>query len=118
MNQTLANTLETNRTADRVDTRIRVRHGTDDPSQLDFATNISEAGLCIDTNRVYPVGTRLVLQLEFPGHTVRHDGEVAWAIKVPDHLRSAMVCGMGITFIRPDPAWAAFFRRFKFSRLD
>lgn len=118
MSRDLTGVLQAERATDRVDAGVRVRHGTNDVSYVDRATNVSVAGLCIDTNRVYPVGTRLVLYLEFPGRTIRHDGEVAWAIKVPDHMRDAMVCGMGISFVEPDPAWASFFRSWKLSQIE
>jgi hypothetical protein len=59
---------------------------------------------------VFKVGTRLVVRIEFPERAVCHRGEVTWAIRVPEHLRDQMVCGMGISFIDPDPQWPLFFR--------
>jgi len=95
---------------DRVRTRLRVIYGTGAEECSSLAESISEGGLYINTNDVLKVGTRLVLRIEFPEHTVFHRGEVTWAIRVPEHLRDQMVCGMGVSFIDPDPQWPEFFR--------
>lgn len=65
--------------------------------------------MCINTNDVLEVGTRLIVRIEFPERAVRHRAEVTWAIRVPEHLRKQMVCGMGLSFIDPDPQWPEFF---------
>ena len=98
---------------DRVHTRLRVAYGEAAFERVDHAESISEGGLYIDTNEVLRVGTRLIVRIEFPNRTVCHRGEVTWAIRVPEHLQEQMVCGMGVTFIDPDPQWPVFFRNWK-----
>ena len=100
---------------DRIRTRLKVRFGVGNTNREELSESISEGGLYISTNDVYKVGMRLVVKVEFPEGTVCHRAEVVWAIRVPEHLRESMVCGMGITFIDPDPGWSAFFRRWKAS---
>jgi hypothetical protein len=43
---------------------------------------------------------------------------VTWAIRVPEHLRETMVCGMGVGFVDPDPGWATFFEAWRESCRD
>ena len=95
---------------ERVRIRLDVSYGIHQPDRKAVADNISEAGLYLNTNDVFGVGTRLVLRIEFPHVSVWHSGEVVWACRVPDHLRDSMMCGMGIRFINPDSTWPAFFR--------
>ena len=94
----------------RVRTRLWVSYGIDSIDSAGCAESVSEGGLHINTNDVLGVGTRLVLRIEFPDRTVLRHGEVTWAIRVPEHLRDEMVCGMGIRFLDPDPEWLEFFR--------
>jgi len=94
---------------DRVETRLRVTFGVGSIDRESRAESISEGGLYINTNDVLKVGTRLIVRIEFPERAVCHRGEVTWAIQVPEHLRDKMVCGMGISFIDPDPQWPKFF---------
>ncbi len=97
----------------RVRTRLRISYGVGTINREAFAESISEAGLHIDTNDVFQVGTRLILRVEFPGRAICHQGEVTWAIHVPPHMSDSMVCGMGIRFVDPDPRWMDFFRQWK-----
>lgn len=99
------------RQRDRVRARLRVGYGVGSIDRQSYAESISEGGLCINTNDVLKVGTRLIVRIEFPERAVCHRAEVTWAIHVPEHLRDQMVYGMGLTFIDPDPQWPAFFRR-------
>ncbi len=103
------------RTTDRVETRLRVRYGDGRAEHELFASNISEGGMFIETNRVFPAGTRLILYIDFPRRTIQQWGEVTWAIRIPDHLRGSMVCGMGISFVDSEPSWPKFFRDWKVS---
>lgn len=93
----------------RVRTRLRVSYGIGAIDLSGFAESVSLGGLYINTNDVFKVGTRLVLRVEFPDRAVCQRGEVTWAIRVPEHMRDKMVCGMGISFIDPDPQWREFF---------
>jgi len=105
-----ASIAEGARRHDRVRARLPVTYGAGVGESSSLVESISEGGLYINTNDVLKVGTRVVLRIEFPERTVCHKGEVTWAIRVPEHLRDQMVCGMGISFIDPDPQWPEFFR--------
>ncbi len=94
----------------RVRARLWVSYGIDSIDSAGCAESVSEGGLHISTNDVLGVGTRLVLRIEFPERAVLQLGEVTWAIRVPEHLRDEMVCGMGIRFLDLDPGWMEFFR--------
>jgi uncharacterized protein (TIGR02266 family) len=96
---------------DRVRARLRVGYGVDTIDRQSHAESISKGGLCINTNDVLKVGTRLTVRIEFPERAICHRAEVTWAIRVPEHLREQMVCGMGLTFIDPDPQWPEFFQQ-------
>jgi hypothetical protein len=108
MNQVV--TAPAARRHDGVRARLRVSYGTGSLDCASHVKSISEGGLYINTNEVFKVGTRLVVRIEFPERAVCHRGEVTWAIRVPEHLRDQMVCGMGISFIDPAPQWPLFFR--------
>ncbi len=97
----------------RVRTRLVIHYGVRTTDHSAFAESISEAGLHIDTNDVFEVGTRLILRVEFPERVICHRGEVTWCIRVPEHMSDSMVCGMGIRFLDPAPRWPEFFRRWK-----
>ena len=98
---------------ERVSARLRVSYGVAKAEFVGYADNVSETGLYINTNRVFKNGTRLVLEIEFPERTVPLVGEVVWAIRVPEHERSSMVCGMGVQFVRPEAWWPEFFGAWK-----
>ncbi len=95
---------------DRIRICLPVSYGTESTENHGHAESISEGGLYINTNDVCKVGTRLIVLIEFPDRVVCHRGEVVWAIRVPEHLRDSMVCGMGISFTDADPQWSKFFQ--------
>jgi hypothetical protein len=109
-------TASDSRRSGRVRVRLPVSYGVGTTDRHDYAESISAGGLYINTNDVLKVGTRLLLRIEFPERVVCHRGEVTWAIRVPEHLRDHMVCGMGVSFIDPDPQWSEFFRRWLLGR--
>ena len=78
-----------------------------------LATDISEGGLHLVTNEVSRVGSRLQIDVELDGTTTRHECEVMWAIRVPDHLRDAMAYGMGVRFLHPPAEWSGRFRKWR-----
>ena len=106
-------TASCQRRGDRVRTRLPVSYGIGAFDCESFAESFSLGGLYIHTNEVFKVGTRLMVRVEFPEKTVCLQGEVTWAIQVPDQLQETMVCGMGISFIDPSPQWQGFFERWK-----
>jgi len=97
----------------RVRTRLRILYGVGVPEFEATADSISLGGAFINTNNVLKVGSRVVIQIEFPERTVRHRGEVTWAIRVPEHQRETMICGMGIVFIDADESWTTFFENWR-----
>jgi len=44
---------------------------------------------------------------------VAQTGEVLWAIRVPEHMASTLICGMGVRFVDTVPDWTDFFRRWR-----
>ena len=50
--------------------RIEVRFGPEQATDLGFTVDVSETGLFIKTNQVYPPDTRLVLELSLPDKRV------------------------------------------------
>ena len=103
----------TRRQGDRVSTKLTVHFGPSSPDCSGLAENLSEDGMYINTSEIYRVGTRLILQIEFPDRVVSQHGEVVWAIPVPAHMRGSMVGGLGIQFIYPDPQWPSYFRAWR-----
>ncbi len=101
---------------ERLKTKLHVRYGPTAPERSDRVETISEGGLYINTNETYKVGTRLLLEIEFPDRVVTQRGEVVWAIQVPQHLRDSLVCGIGVEFVYPDAEWATFFRQYSASQ--
>ena len=100
----------------RLASRLAVHFGTGSCDHRAHAENISETGLYINTNRVFPVGTQLLIQVEFPECAVFRRAQVVWAIRVPEHMQEDMICGMGVEFIGKDAEWQNAFRRWR-SRL-
>jgi len=110
-------TAPCHRSDDRVRARLHVTYGVGTLECTSFVESISPGGVYINTNDVFKVGTRLVLRIEFAERAVCVQGEVTWAIRVPEDLKDKMVCGMGVVFIDPDPQWPKFFLRWR-DRLD
>jgi uncharacterized protein (TIGR02266 family) len=98
---------------DRLESHLPVRFGFVTADRKAFADNLSEGGLFIRTNAVLPVGSQINIEIELPQRTVQQSGEVMWAIKVPDHQKDILVCGMGIRFLQTDPGWTALFRKLR-----
>jgi Tfp pilus assembly protein PilZ len=92
---------------------LQVRYGTISCDYTGPVDNISISGMCIRTNEVFPAGTRIKLQIQFPERTIYLTGEVMWAIKVPEQDMHTMMCGMGIQFIEPGAEWVEFFADWK-----
>jgi len=108
-------TLPCHRGDDRVRARLHVSYGIGALECTSYVESISPGGVYINTNQVFKVGTRLVLRIEFAERAVCLQGEVTWAIRVPDNLKDKMVCGMGVAFIDPDPQWPELFLRWRTS---
>jgi hypothetical protein len=100
---------------ERVRATLEVRYGTHGFDFVAPLENISLSGLCIRTNEVFPMGTRIKMQIEFPDRKLVHSGEVMWAIKVPERDKETMMCGMGVQFTDPEPDWAEYFSKWRAS---
>jgi hypothetical protein len=98
---------------ERYGAAFQVRYGTISCDYTGPVDNISISGLCIRTNQVFPAGTRLKLQIQFPERTIHKTGEVVWAIKVPAHDMKNMMFGMGIQFTDSGAEWASFFSNWR-----
>ena len=86
---------------------VRLRQGLMDDSTVFSDDPVAMAARWVDAGcrRLHLVD----LNGAFAGEPV--NGEVVWAIRVPEHERSSMVCGMGVQFVGPAPWWPAFFRQ-------
>ena len=98
---------------ERFRTSLQLLYGTISCDYTGPVDNISISGLCIRTNEVFPAGTSIKMQIQFPDRTFHQTGEVMWAIKVPERDMKNMMCGMGIQFTDPGAEWASFFARWK-----
>lgn len=85
----------------RIRRRVRVMYGPEIPSKVGFTSDISETGLCVKSFTVYKPGEILLLEIETPdGHTIRLEGRVHWARRVPPNmLRKVKHAGMGVKII-------------------
>ncbi len=83
----------------RVPYRVVVKYGTERPPAFStFMTNISESGVHINANRVFPPGTKLYFTIDTERGEIEFEGNVAWAKKVPRGFERAVKTGMGISF--------------------
>ena len=83
-------------------------YGTEVPDKPAFTKNISPSGLRFNTTRVYPPGTRLILQVHLPHDVVETWAKVTWAQQVPAHLAHVIDGGMGLQLEDPPEEWLAF----------
>ena len=97
------------RVTDRAKRRLMCRYGVDKADKTGFTMNLSETGVFVKTNSVFPPGTTLHVELAFPDRSFSMWGRVVWAKKVPPQLAHILECGMGICFIDPTPEWLEFF---------
>jgi hypothetical protein len=93
---------------DRVRKRLMVRFGPDGPEKTAFTGNLSENGILLKTNHVYPPGTILQLDVEGPEGHFPLVGRVVWVKKVPLRLAQVMTSSMGLYFKDPGPEWNEF----------
>jgi len=94
------------RNTDRAKKRVVVRYGIGKPDKTAFTKNLSEDGLCLQTNNVFRPGTTIQIQVGLPDdETYNMWARVIWARKVPAQLAHVQPCGMGLQIIDPDPAW-------------
>lgn len=78
--------------------RLKVRFGVEEVKRIAFTDDISDKGLFITTAMPEKPGTIVMLEIEIPdGETVKCQGQVRWARKIPQSmLRVASKGGMGV----------------------
>ncbi|GAB4550987.1 MAG: PilZ domain-containing protein [Geothermobacteraceae bacterium] len=111
MGYTEGGQMADNRTQPRHRKRIQVRYGVDSPSRIAFTEDVSDEGFFIKSALVQKPGTILQIELVTPaGDTVRLEGRIRWAKKVPPNLLTRVKGGMGIKirqFIEGEEAYRA-----------
>jgi hypothetical protein len=88
-----------------------VKYGAEKIDRTAFTKNVSETGLYIQTNHVFPPGTTLQIELHMPDKTFSMWARVAWAKKVPPNLAHVLECGMGLAFVEPAAGWPDYFKQ-------
>lgn len=104
---------ENKRRFPRQEVVIRVNYSTVDDFFSEFATNINEGGIFIETEQLHPVGTLVTLQFQLPECTtpLTVEGRVVWAREADAASFSRMTrksvggVGMGVEFETLD--WSA-----------
>jgi Tfp pilus assembly protein PilZ len=104
---------DSRRRALRTSCGLAVRFGIESLEFAGIAENISEVGLFVNTERVFRVGTRLLLRIEFPDRAILQHGTVAWALEPVAAPQPAQVHGMGISFTHADREWLSIFRAWR-----
>jgi hypothetical protein len=95
-----------NRIRPRKKMRLAVRFGEQKAERLGFIVDVSPDGLYLDTNRVLPVGTAIVLDVELRGGAhLALSGRVMRSKAIPAALAHVMRGGMGIRLDNPPPDW-------------
>ena len=101
------------RSSVRYSAQLQVRFGLQGHERVAPVDNMSEGGMCIKTNEVFPTGSRILIALDLPSGEVHLTGEVMWAIRVPEHQTEFMEHGMGVQFVDVGPEWSRAFARWQ-----
>jgi len=78
--------------------RYSVRFGPGDLAHSGYTQDVSESGLYLLANMIYPPNTVLVMQVEYPEKTLTLRGIVRWSKDLPPAFRRNMRGGMGVEF--------------------
>jgi len=78
--------------------RLKLRFGVEEARRVAFTDDISNTGLFVTTNMPSKPGVIIFLEIELPeGDTVKCQGQVRWARRVPQSMmRVASKGGMGV----------------------
>lgn len=78
--------------------RLKVRFGVEQLRRMAFTDDMTNKGLFITTSTPEKPGTIVMLEIETPdGETIKCQGQVRWARKIPQNLlRVANKGGMGV----------------------
>jgi len=82
----------------RVKKRFAVRFGPGDLAHSGYTQDLSESGLYLLANTIYPPNTVLVLQVDYPEKTLTLRGIVRWSKDLPPAFRRNLRGGMGVEF--------------------
>ncbi len=87
------------RTSPRADIVIRVNYQTVDSLFSEFARNINDGGIFVETETPQPIGTNVELEFKLPGadRPIEVVGNVVRSVGV-DQVESDGIAGMGIEF--------------------
>jgi len=88
-----------------------VRYGTSDLKKSAFTRNVSETGMCLQTNDVFRPGSRIQVQFKLEDRTFSMHARVIWAKTLPSKLAYVHGCGMGICFIEPSLDWIQYYNK-------
>ena len=78
---------------------LQVRFGPGDPSHSGYAHDISVSGIYLQARTIFPPGTVLALQIEYPDGTVNVRGVVRWSRDLSPVFKRTLRCGMGVEFL-------------------
>ena len=82
----------------------RVKYGLDAPEHQAYARRLSEVGLFIATNMiVYPVGSKIVMDIDIGGTVYHATGLVRNALKIEARYARLAKPGMGVEFTEARP---------------
>jgi hypothetical protein len=81
--------------------RFVVRFGHGDLAHSGYTQDISDSGVYLQANVIYPPHTILVLQIDYPEKTVSTRGVVRWSKDLPPAFRRSLRGGMGVEFTTP-----------------
>jgi len=83
----------------RVKMRLQVRFGPGDLAHAGYSQDISASGMYLQAGVIYPPGTILVLQIEYPDGALTKRGVIRWSRDLPPAFKRSLRCGMGVEFM-------------------
>jgi hypothetical protein len=83
----------------RMKKRLQIRFGPGDLAHSGYTQDISEGGIHLQAEIIYPPGTVLALRIEYPDGTVATRGVVRWSRDLPPAFKRNLRGGMGVEFL-------------------
>ena len=83
----------------RVKMRLQVRFGPGDLTHSGYSQDISSSGLYLQAGVIYPPGTVLLLEIEYPDGAITKRGVIRWSRDLPPAFKRNLRCGMGVEFL-------------------
>ena len=93
----------------RVLKQFMVRYGVAKTDKIALTTNLSEAGINLNTSSVFNPGVSVQVELKFPDRTFNMWSRVVWVKKVPRQQAHLLKGCMGLRFITLSPEWLEYF---------